>query len=201
MGRGEKGGDILQTVMDGTEEAGSIVYEVKNTSGWNNEFITQARKYRTQYHTPYVMIVSRVLPKEGQRGMCVSDGIPIVEPHLASAVAAVMRFAILETFRRRVAEGDSDQIAQNVLAYIVGDEYQTLLRAKTAAVFAMKDLQEKDRDYHERHWEKERRLIAEIEKCDREGNTSIQEIIKDERKTPHREETDDDEGGRAAAVN
>ena len=201
IGRGEKGGDILQTVMDGDTEAGRIVFEVKNTKDWLNAFITQARKYRTQYETPYVMIVSRDLPKEGKRGMCVVDGIPIVEPHLAPTFAAVMRESILEISKLRLTKVDSDQKAQKMFAVIISDWYQTRACAKFTAITGLKDLRDKEQNWHERHWEKERKLIAEIEKCDREINTTIQEIIRDERKTPHREDTDHNEGGLAAAVN
>ena len=63
IGRGVKGADILHTVMDGEKIAGCIVYESKNVSTWLNTFFTQAKKYHTQYETPYVMIVTVCSPR------------------------------------------------------------------------------------------------------------------------------------------
>ena len=100
VGRGVKGADIVHTVMDGNTVAGRIVYESKNVSTWQNAFIEQAKKYHAQYETPYVIVVSRVFPKK-QRGMCVVDDVPVVEPRLATTLAAVMRDGILEIAKLR----------------------------------------------------------------------------------------------------
>ena len=122
--RGEKGGDILHTVMDGQRIAGCIVYESKNVSTWLSTFITQAKKYHTQYGTPYVMVASRVFPKK-QRGMCVVDGVPVVEPRLATTLAAVMREGILEIAKLRLTNVGIVEKAQELFTYVVGNEFQT----------------------------------------------------------------------------
>jgi hypothetical protein len=175
VGRGVKGADILHTVMDGNKEAGCIVYESKNVSTWQNAFIDQAKKYHTQYETPYVMVVSRVFPKK-QRGMCVVDEVPIVEPRLATTLAAVMREGILEIAKLRLTKVGSDGKAQELFTYIVGNEFQTRFREVADAVDGLKELQKAERTWHENTWTKESRLHSQLESRHREINAKLQLI-------------------------
>ncbi len=177
IGRGVKGGDILHTVMDGERIAGCIVYESKNVSTWLNTFITQAKKYHTQYETPYVMVVSRVFPKK-QRGMCVVDEVPVVEPLLAAALAAVMREGILEIAKLRLTKVGSDEKARELFAYVVGNEFQTRFRDMSDAVEGLQNMQRAERTWHENQWSKQSRLHAQIEGRHREVNAKLQLIVK-----------------------
>lgn len=177
IGRGVKGADILQTVMDGERVAGCIVYESKNVSSWQNAFITQAKKYHTQYETPYVMVVSRVFPKK-QRGMCVVDDVPVVEPRLATTLAAVMREGILEIAKLRLTKVGADDKARELFAYVVGNEFQTRFRDMADAVDGLQNIQRAERTWHENQWSKQSRLHAQIESRHREVNAKLQLIAK-----------------------
>jgi hypothetical protein len=185
VGRGVNGGDIIQIVMDGHKEVGRIVYENKNTSNWQSAFVVQARKYRTQYETPFVMIVSRVLPSK-ERGMCVEGDIPVVEPRLASIIAGIMREGILEIAKLRMSKVDGDRKGKELLEYIVGDKFQPRFRALATATSNLKELQDKEKTWHESHWEKQARQHAELDSRQREINASLQEIVKEDRKAPGR---------------
>jgi hypothetical protein len=176
--RGVKGADIVHLVMDGDEEAGRIVYESKNVSAWQNAFITQAKKYRTQYETPYVMVVSRVFPKK-QRGMCEVDDVPVVEPRLATTLAGVMREGILEIAKLRLTKVDADEKAQELFSYVVGNEFQTRFRDVADAVEKLTESQKCERTWHENNWTKQSLLHARIESRHREINAKLQSIAKD----------------------
>src|SRR5262249_31525707 len=86
---GAKGADIIHDIMDGSKKLGRIVYESKNVSTWQNEFVTKAKRYQTQYNTPYVLIVTRVLPRR-KRGLCIVKDVPVVEPRMALDLAAIL---------------------------------------------------------------------------------------------------------------
>jgi hypothetical protein len=177
IGRGVKGADILHTVKDGERIAGYIVYESKNVSTWGNTFITQAKKYHSLYETPYVMVVSRVFPKK-QRGMCVVDDVPVVEPRLATTLATVMREGILEIAKLRLTKVGTDEKAHELFTYVVGNEFQTRFRDMADAVDGLKDIQKAERTWHENQWAKESRLHAQIEGRHREVNAKLQLIVK-----------------------
>lgn len=177
VGRGVKGADILQTVMDGKEIAGRIVYESKNVSNWLKMFITQAKKYHVQYETPYVIVVCRAFPKK-HRGMCVVDGVPVVEPRLATTLTAVMREGILEIAKLRLTRVGTDEKAQELFAYVVGNEFQTKFRDMADAVDGLREIQRSERTWHENQWTKESRLHSQIEGRHREVNAKLQLIVR-----------------------
>jgi len=177
--------------MDGLKAAGRIVLENKNTLDWSNAFIIQARQYRTQYETPYVIIVSRRLP-EKQRGMCVWKGVLVVEARLAPALVTALREGILEISRLRLTKVDSNQKATKLLAYIVGDVCQMRFRAMFTAITCLKELLDKEWEWHDRNWKVRRKHIAEgLEQPLREIIVDMQLIIKDDRKAPGRVITGD----------
>lgn len=178
VSRGVKGADILHTVMDGEKEAGCIVYESKNVSSWQNAYIAQAKKYRTQYDTPHVMVVSRVFPKK-QRGLCEVEDVPVVEPRLATTLAGVMREGILEIAKLRLTKVDSDEKAQELFRYVVGNEFQTRFRDMADAVDKLSEFQKSERTWHENHWTKQSALHERIEGRHREINAKLQSIAKD----------------------
>jgi len=178
VGRGVRGADILHTVMDRNKESGCIVYESKNVAAWQNSFVVQAKKYHTQYETPYVMIVSRVFPNK-KRGMCVVNGMPVVEHRLASTLASVMREGILEIAKLRLTREGADEKAQELYGYVTGNEFQTRFRDMADAVDSLKDIQKAERTWHENQWTKEAKLHAQIESRHREINAQLQSIAKE----------------------
>ncbi len=178
IGRGVKGADIHHTVMDGDKVAGCIIYESKNVTAWQNAFIEQAKKYHAHYETPYVMVVSRVFPRK-QRGMCVVDNVPVVEPRLATTLAAVMREGILEIAKLRLTRVDANEKAQELFEYVIGNEFQTRFCSMASAVESLKDLQQSERTWHENHWVKQGKFHSQIEARHREINSRVQFIVQE----------------------
>ncbi|MFZ1009793.1 MAG: hypothetical protein WAN65_23350, partial [Candidatus Sulfotelmatobacter sp.] len=70
IGRGVMGADILHAIKHEDKIVGRIIYESKNTGNWGKAFISQAKKYQSQYETTHVMIVTRTFPPK-RKGFCV----------------------------------------------------------------------------------------------------------------------------------
>ena len=177
VGRGVKGADIVHHVMDGTKVAGRIVYESKNTSNWQNEFIAQAKKYHTQYETPHVMVVTRVFPSK-LKGLCVLNGIPIVEKRVAVALATVIREGIIDIARLRLSGKFRDEKSQELFEYILGDKFCTRFREIAEGVAALREQQQKERTWHENAWEAEAKIHERIENRHREVDAQIRAIVR-----------------------
>lgn len=177
VGRGVKGADIVHQVMDGTKVAGRIVYESKNTSNWQNGFIAQAKKYQTQYETPHVMIVTRVFPSK-LKGLCVLNGIPIVEKRVAVALATVIREGIIDIARLRLSGKFRDEKSQELFEYIVGDKFCTRFREIAEGVASLREQQQKERTWHENAWQAEAKIHERIENRHREVDAQIRAILR-----------------------
>jgi hypothetical protein len=176
VGRGIKGADIVHEVRESGRIVGQIVYESKNTSGWNKAFIAQAKKYQTQYETPHVIIVTRVLPPK-QKGLCVVRGIPIIQKHMAVPLVTVIREGIIEIARLRLSGRSRDEKSQELYQYIVGDRFGTRFREIADGISSLREQQRKERTWHENVWETEKKTHERIEGRHREVEAQIRAIV------------------------
>ncbi|MBZ5522066.1 MAG: DUF2130 domain-containing protein [Acidobacteriia bacterium] len=178
IGRGKRGADIVQHVMDGANNVGRIVYENKNVkvTGWSSAFIKQAGKYRAQYETPYVMIVSRAFPKK-EKDFCIEREIPVVRPRMAVALASVMRDGIVVIGRLRLTGTGRDQKAHDLLQYLVSDKFATRFKGIADSVEGLREHQRKERNWHENLWETQADLHDRIDKSHREIGAQLGTIL------------------------
>lgn len=177
IGRGVRGADILHHVIDDGKTVGYIVYESKNTGGWNKAFVIQAKKYQTLYDTPHVMIVTRSFPPK-QKGFCVDKGIAIIEKRAAVALAKIIREGIIEIARLRLSGRSRDAKSYELYEYIVGDRFRTRFRDISDCVSSLREQQKKERSWHENAWEAETKLHEQIDGRHREVEAQIRAIIR-----------------------
>lgn len=176
IGRGQRGADVVQHVIEGASTVGRIVYENKNVSVWTNTFVKQAEKYRTQYETPYVMIVSRAFPKK-QKDFCVVGEIPVVSPRMAVALASVMREGVIAIGRLRLTGAGRDQKAHELLQYVIGDKFSTRFKTIVDCVDDLRQHQTKERNWHENAWETQSSMHERIAKCHREISAQLDTVL------------------------
>lgn len=176
---GAKGADIIHHVMEGSKELGRIVYESKNVSSWQHAFVSKAKRYQTQYDTPYVVIVSRVFPLK-KRSLCILKDIPVVEPRMAIALAHILRDGVVEIGRLRLTNGQRSGKAQELFNYVLSAEFATRFRQMQDSVDELREQQTKERDWHENVWQKEAKLFDQIESRRREIETRIKNITREQ---------------------
>jgi hypothetical protein len=171
--------------MDGPKLAGRIVYESKDTVGWQKAFIAKARQYKTQYGTQYVMIVTRAFPRKGRgKGLWVEKDVPIVEPRMAIALARIIREGVIEIGKLQISGTGRERKEQRLLAYILSDEFNTWFRRVADAVEELRDQQEKERDWHEKGWRKESDYHDQITEGHRKIRAQLKAITEAESATP-----------------
>lgn len=178
--QGAKGADIIHDIMNGSRKLGRIIYESKNVSNWQNEFVTKAKRCQTQYNTTYVLIVSRALPGR-KRGLCIVKGIPVVEPRMAIALAAILRDGIAEIGKMRLSSTGREGKAQELFNYVLSDEFGTRFRQIRESIRELREQQDKERDWHENAWQTHTKLYDEIESRRRDIEERIKAITRDVR--------------------
>lgn len=177
IGRGVKGADIEHKVMDGAKVAGIIVYESKNTSKWDKKFIAQAKKYRTQYMTPHVMIVSRVLPPK-HTGLCVQSGVPVVDVCMAVELATIIREGVIEIAKLKLTGSFNEDKSRELYEYVVSDKFCTRFRQIADQIVSLQELQNREKTSHERVWEEESRIHETIRGSHVTVEAQIDAIVK-----------------------
>jgi hypothetical protein len=179
IGRGKRGADIVQHVIDEGNEVARIVFESKNVSVWSKSFITQAKKYRTQYETPHILIVTRAFPAK-QKGLCVINSIPLVEPRMAIALAAIIRDGAIEIAKLRLSDTARATKAQELFDYIISDKFRTRFGEMAESVGLLREHQLHEREWHENAWDKESKLHDKLDSCRRQIDVQLRTITRAE---------------------
>jgi len=175
IGRGVRGADILQKVIHEGAETGRIVYECKNVSTWQNEWLTRARSYRAEYQTQWVVIASRCFPRR-EKSFVVERGIPVIELRLIVRLAEVIRTAIVEIGSLRLTTLGRQAKAAQMFEYVVSDHFVSRFKGIAEAVVALRSQQDRERQWHAETWAKETRLYDEVESSRREIGAQVRAI-------------------------
>ncbi|HYN82788.1 MAG TPA: DUF2130 domain-containing protein [Gemmatimonadaceae bacterium] len=175
IGRGVRGADILQKVIVDGGEVGRIVYECKNTSSWQNEWLTKARGYRTEYQTQWVVIASRCFPRR-EKWFVVERGVPVIELRLIVRLAEVIRSAVIEIGSLRLTTVGRQAKAQQMFEYVLSDNFASSIKSIAEAITALRAQQSRERQWHTETWAKNLRLYDEVDGGQREIAAQVRAI-------------------------
>lgn len=176
---GEKGGDVIYTVMDDGEEAGVIVFENKNTGKWSGKFIEQAKEHRRQYRTPFVVIVTDVNPSAPSRAACATEHIPLVRQNEVVSLVSIMRASILTIAKLQLATADLEPVTRELLAYFTDDSrFRREFDGITTGVDRLRNRLTKVQEQHQKDWKEESTLHLQIEEHQRTIVVDLHSILK-----------------------
>jgi len=175
IGKGVRGADILQKVIANSKEVGRIVYECKNVSTWQNECITKAKRYRTEYQTPWVIIAARTLPRR-QKWFVVEKSVPVIDFRLTVKLAEIMRSAVIEIGQLRTSHVGRQAKADQMFEYILSNHFVSRFKGVAEAVAVLREHQQKEQRWHRESWAKQSHLYNDMEQGQDEINAQIRAI-------------------------
>jgi hypothetical protein len=173
-----RGANVLQQVMDGTKLASRIIDESKNTLDWNHDFISQAKRYQTQYETPHVVIVTRAFPAK-QKDICVMKGIRSSRNGQQSHSDDIdsrrcSRDCNVAAKQQPIIRDEKSQ----ELFDFVGDKFGTRFWEIAESVSSLRSQKQKERTWHENASQAETKIHERIEGCHREVGAQIRAIVR-----------------------
>lgn len=121
---GRNGGDFIQTIRTETgRNCGTIMWEVKQTSAWSNNFIEKAKRDNLNIHKcDAVIIATRTLPKGVER-FALIEGIWVCKLHEAKLLCTVLRYGLLRVFAvKNTLDNQTDKI-QVLYNYLNSKEF------------------------------------------------------------------------------
>lgn len=175
IGKGVRGADILQKVIIDGKEVGRIVYECKNVSTWQNKWVTTAKRYRSEYQTPWVIIAARTFPRR-QKWFVVEKSVPVIDFRLTVKLAEIVREAVTEIGQLRTSHVGRQAKADQMFEYILSDHFVGRFKGVAEAVAALREHQSKERQWHSEAWTKQNRLYDEMDDGRREIGARIRAI-------------------------
>lgn len=148
--RGKKG-DVLQTVLDRGQAAGTVVYEVKKTKTWARGYLRQMKCAMESHGTKYGILVSKTLPSR-RSGVFIHEGVIIVEPALAVPIVPIVRESIVALARLRLSEDDKAAKTAELFEYLRGEEFSHAAQIVKDKINELRESLSRERSYHDGWW-------------------------------------------------
>lgn len=173
---GKAGSDIFHRINHNGEIVGLIVYEVKNVSNWNNDFIVKAKEGKTRHSANYCLLVSNVLP-EREKILTEKDGVLVIHPSKVDIIARQIRHFLIESYINKLSNEQIEEKIKELQEYFTSPDYKNALVDLMYAIRDWRLLRDKERTQHDRHWADEETLNNKIYEKNSKIHTKISSII------------------------
>lgn len=156
---GIRGADIVQIVVDQVgKECGCIVWEVKNTKNWSDAWISKLKQDINEIKGDIGVIASFALPKDMQT-IAFRDGVWVIEPNVAVAMATVLRSSLIQVAMARVAAQGTLRKSEEVHTYLTSPSFRRRVESIVDAFTAMKTDLDAEKRAVQKQWAKREKQI------------------------------------------
>jgi len=154
VAKGVCGADLVQSVIaaDGTE-AGVILYESKRTKTFSQAWLAKLREDGRAAKADVLVLVTQAMPKEVESFECV-NGVWLCQPKYATALAGVLREALLRVHATKLAQAGQETKAVLVYQYMTGPRFRQRVEAVTEAFTSLQTDLDAERKALARIWAK-----------------------------------------------
>ena len=174
--RGASGADILHTVIHNGQDCGTIVYDSKNTGAWRNDYIAKLISDQTVAKADHAILSTLKFPA-GASQLEVRDGVVVVNPARAVAIAGIIRRHMLQVRTLRLSKADRMKKMAAMYDFVTSERCTHLLERVESESGKLLDLQTAEIKAHENHWKKEGHLLRSIQKVKAELDVEFDSII------------------------
>nr|WP_210336417.1 DUF2130 domain-containing protein [Rhodomicrobium vannielii] len=160
--KGEFGGDAIQQVTTPLgQDCGKILWESKRTRNWSDGWLVKLRDDQRVAKADAAIIVSHALPKSVEAFGQI-DGIWVVSPKCAVAMAIAVRHLLIEVAAaRKSAEGQQSKM-EAMYQYLTGPRFRHRVEAIVEKFAEMQADLERERKAMQKAWAKREAQIRGV---------------------------------------
>jgi hypothetical protein len=156
VAKGKTGADVLQRIAGG---GGAILWESKRTKEFSDKWLAKLRADQREAQAEVAILVTQVLPK-GVETFELVDGVWVVHPSAAIALAVVLRHSLLEVHGARQASQGQQTKMELVYQYLTGPRFRQRVEAMLESFKAMRQDLEKEEALFKAQWAKRRQQLG-----------------------------------------
>ncbi len=160
--KGIRGADIIQKVHTNTGHfCGSIIWELKRTKAWSNEWLTKLKDDQREVKAELAVIATEAMPKETSSFGFI-NGVWVTGYHLAPNLAEVLRSSLLKLARIKQSTVGREEKMEAIYKYLSGPEFSQKVEAILESFKGMKDELEQEKRAMTRLWAKRDKQIERV---------------------------------------
>jgi hypothetical protein len=162
VGKGIRGGDIVQEVIDGRgNSVGKILWELKNTKTWSELWIEKLKSDRRTINAEEAVIITLAMPA-GIKNAGFKDQVWVTNREFVIPLADALRAKMIHVFHaKRSVEGKSEKI-EFLYSYLSGTHFKHRVEAIVEAFSNMQGEIEKEKRYFMNKWARDEKNIRQV---------------------------------------
>lgn len=162
IGKGQKGGDILQIVKTQSgRECGKILWETKRTKNWSDSWLQKLKDDQRDAKADIAVLVSETLPK-GLNQFRLIDGVWVASISSSISLALALRVVVMQVSREKQLQSGKSEKMELVFNYLTGSEFKNRIEAIVESFVAMKNDLDKEKRAMNKIWDKRDKQIERV---------------------------------------
>lgn len=162
VGKGIKGGDIVQEVWDARGNYnGKILWELKNTKTWTEGWIDKLKSDKRTINAEEAVIISEVLPNSIKTAGF-REGVWVTQQTFVIGLASALRANLIQLYYAKNAAKGKDEKVELLYSYISGIEFKHRIEAIIDAFSNMQTDIEKEKRYFSSKWARDEKNIRQV---------------------------------------
>lgn len=160
--KGQKGGDVIQTVKTANERiCGKILWETKRTKSWSDDWIVKLKDDQRDIKADIAVIVSEVLPKDYDH-FCLQDGVWVSDIPSVKSLALALRMALIEVENMKEKQTGKESKMEMIYNYLTGTDFNNRVQVILESFLAMKESLDKEKLAMEKIWAAREKQIGKV---------------------------------------
>lgn len=163
VGKGIKGGDIIQEVIDSKgNNTGKILWELKNTKTWSEPWIDKLKGDKRTINAQDAVLITEVLPTDMKSNGTYRNGVWVTKREFVIVIASVLRAKLIQLNMAKAANSGKDEKMDILFTYLSGTEFKHRVEAILEAWTGMQDDIEKEKRYFANKWARDDKHIRQV---------------------------------------
>ena len=163
--KGQRGADVKQVIFsDGGYEAGSILFESKNTKSWSNAWVEKLKSDLNEDGANIGILVSKAFPaKEKEILVQLDKRIWLCKPgpHVIGLVRALRDGILKEANQKNLENFKSKASVDNLLEYVTGD-FINQIQAMGQVYQDLNDEMTKEKNAFKTKWNRRQKVLDRL---------------------------------------
>lgn len=176
IAKGQRGPDVVLTVIHGGEPVGKIAYDSKNHSRWSNGFTRKLRADQLSEGAAFAILSTSVFPA-GVQHVHLQDAVLCASPQRVIVLTHLLRRIIVDNHVAQLSQEQRDQKADKLYGYICSAGFNDLLGRIVTLSNEIADLDRTETATHNKVWARRAALIAGLQTIHNELSTAVSAII------------------------
>jgi len=162
VGKGIKGGDIVQEVWDSTGNyAGKIIWELKNTKTWSEPWVDKLKGDKRAINADEAVIISEILPTN-IKNAGFHNGVWVTQRSFVIPLTDSLRVKLIQLIIIKNSLKGKDLKMEALYGYLTGTEFKNRIEAIVEAFSSMQQEIEKEKRYFANKWARDEKNIRQV---------------------------------------